>query len=295
MSANKVRSNTLMNLLSQSYPALLEASHKEINKKLKSTLLKVTERDNDLIVVLSEDKFDLIELKTLRPLSDLSQCIAANNFYFHVDVVEVEIKKIDFNKAVKLMKQTPTIPLTKSLAELDRILVEEFTKYGLDSYLDVENLYYSLEKASELKNDMLHKWVSDIIVKRDRLMLREKFISATNAHYNTVDELYNGVRPLLKELDFPDELMNHSFSELRVFNPKGWDYAIQPRIDFLAKREFQFIEDANKVSNLEVLKQTYLEQPANSSLWAKTNSSSNGLALVSVAIAAILLIKNFVY
>lgn len=295
MSANKVRSNTLMNLLSQSYPALLEASHKEINKKLKSTLLKVTERDNDMIVVLSEDKFDLIELKTLRPLSDLSHCIAANNFYFHVDVVEVEIKKIDFNKAVKLMKQTPTIPLTKSLAELDKILVEEFTKYGLDSYLDVENLYYSLEKASELKNDMLHKWVSDIIVKRDRLMLREKFISATNAHYNTVDELYNGVRPLLKELDFPDELMNHSFSELRVFNPKGWDYAIQPRIDFLAKREFQFIEDANKVSNLEVLKQTYLEQPANSSLWAKTNSSSNGLALVSVVIAAILLIKNFVY
>ncbi|EIC1586295.1 hypothetical protein K9692_003711 [Escherichia coli] len=295
MSANKVRSNTLMNLLSQSYPALLEASHKEINKKLKSTLLKVTERDNDLIVVLSEDKFDLIELKTLRPLSDLSQCIAANNFYFHVDVVEVEIKKIDFNKAVKLMKQTPTIPLTKSLAELDKILVEEFTKFGLDTFLDVENLDYSLEKASELKNDMLYKWVSDIIIKRDRLMLRERFISATNAHYNTVDELYNGVRPLLKELDFPDELMNHSFSELRVFNPKGWDYAIQPRIDFLAKREFQFIEDANKVNNLEVLKQTYLEQPANSALWAKTNSSSNGLALVSVAIAAILLIKNFVY
>lgn len=295
MSANKVRSNTLMNLLSQSYPALLEASHKEINKKLKSTLLKVTERDNDLIVVLSEDKFDLIELKTLRPLSDLSQCIAANNFYFHVDVVEVEIKKIDFNKAVKLMKQTPTIPLTKSLAELDKILVEEFTKFGLDTFLDVENLDYSLEKASELKNDMLYKWVSNIIIKRDRLMLRERFISATNAHYNTVDELYNGVRPLLKELDFPDELMNHSFSELRVFNPKGWDYAIQPRIDFLAKREFQFIEDANKVNNLEVLKQTYLEQPANSALWAKTNSSSNGLALVSVAIAAILLIKNFVY
>lgn len=295
MSANKVRSNTLMNLLSQSYPALLEASHKEINKKLKSTLLKVTERDNDLIVVLSEDKFDLIELKTLRPLSDLSQCIAANNFYFHVDVVEVEIKKIDFNKAVKLMKQTPTIPLTKSLAELDKILVEEFTKFGLDTFLDVENLDYSLEKASELKNDMLYKWVSDIIIKRDRLMLRERFISATIAHYNTVDELYNGVRPLLKELDFPDELMNHSFSELRVFNPKGWDYAIQPRIDFLAKREFQFIEDANKVNNLEVLKQTYLEQPANSALWAKTNSSSNGLALVSVAIAAILLIKNFVY
>ena len=39
----------------------------------------------------------------------------------------------------------------KTLAELDKFLNEEFEKYGLNTFLDVDDLDYSLDKSRELK------------------------------------------------------------------------------------------------------------------------------------------------
>lgn len=39
----------------------------------------------------------------------------------------------------------------KTLADLDKFLNEEFEKYGLNTFLDVDNLDYSLAKSRELK------------------------------------------------------------------------------------------------------------------------------------------------
>ncbi|MGL9586000.1 hypothetical protein [Escherichia coli] len=130
----------------------------------------------------------------------------------------------------------------KTLADLDKFLTEEFEKYGLNTFLDVDNLDYSLAKSRELKNDQLIAWVSEIIEKRDKLALRNRFNEVTKAHYETVDAMYEAVRPLMKELGFPDELMLHTFSELSVFDSKGWDYAIKSKIEFLTKREEQCLD-----------------------------------------------------
>mgnify|MGYP001289063590 FL=1 len=46
----------------------------------------------------------------------------------------------------------------------------------------------------------------------------------------------------MKELGFPDELMLHTFSELSVFDSKGWDYAIKSKIEFLTKREDECLD-----------------------------------------------------
>jgi hypothetical protein len=145
---------------------------------------------------------------------------------------QIHVNPIDFEKAYKLLKEAPAIPMFKTLAELDKFLNEEFEKYGLNTFLDVDDLDYSLDKSRELKNDQLIAWVSEIIVKRDKLALRNRFNEVTKAHYETVDALYAAVRPLMKELGFPDELMLHTFSELSVFDSKGWTMLSNLKLNF---------------------------------------------------------------
>ncbi|RVR00806.1 hypothetical protein EOL34_27125, partial [Enterobacter hormaechei] len=111
-------------------------------------------------------------------------------------------------------------------------------------------------------------WVSEIIVKRDKLALRNRFNEVTKAHYETVDALYAAVRPLMKELGFPDELMLHTFSELSVFDSKGWDHAIKSKIEFLTKREAQYLDDKMKAEKRQLTIDELLTQ-ANSAKTAK--------------------------
>ena len=61
--------------------------------------------------------------------------------------------------------------------------------------------------------------------------------------------MYDTIRPLMKKLGFPEDLMTHTFSELSVFETKGWDHAIKSKIETLAKRETQYLDDAAKATS----------------------------------------------
>ncbi|SUI39833.1 membrane protein [Salmonella enterica subsp. enterica] len=242
MSKSKARSKALL----LAFADLIPDMDKALNKKLLDSLIIYSGHDNDLIVILNEDGPTIIELNSLKSVSMLAQKLSAFSKYYHVEMQEIHVKPIDFEKAYNLLKEAPAIPMFKTLAELDKFLNEEFEKYGLNTFLDVDDLEYSLEKSRELKNDQLIAWVSEIIVKRDKLALRNRFNEVTKAHYETVDAMYAAVRPLMKELGFPDELMLHTFSELSVFDSKGWDHAIKSKIEFLTKREAQYLDDKMK-------------------------------------------------
>ncbi|MGV7963794.1 hypothetical protein QPK13_22835 [Photorhabdus tasmaniensis] len=254
MSKNKARSKALL----QCFVDMIPDMDKVLNKKLLDILLVYAERDNDVIVILNEDGPNIIELKSLKSVSMLAQNLSAYSSYYHVEMVQIEVKKIDFEEAYKLLKASPDVPMFKTLTDLDKFVSEEFEKFGLDTFLDVDDLEYSLEKSRELKNEQLCAWVTEIIVKRDKLSLRHRFNEVVKAHYSTVDAMYASVRPLMKELRFPDDLMTHSFSELSVFDSKGWDHAIKAKIEFLTKREAQYLEDAKKAENLQLVQDSLL-------------------------------------
>ena len=264
MSKSKARSKALL----LAFADLIPDMDKAVNKKLLETLIIYSGHDNDLIVILNEDGPTIIELNSLKSVSMLAQKLSAFSTYYHVEMQQIHVNPIDFEKAYKLLKEAPAIPMFKTLAELDKFLNEEFEKYGLNTFLDVDDLDYSLDKSRELKNDQLIAWVSEIIVKRDKLALRNRFNEVTKAHYETVDALYAAVRPLMKELGFPDELMLHTFSELSVFDSKGWDHAIKSKIEFLTKREAQYLDDKMKAEKRQLTIDELLTQ-ANSAKTAK--------------------------
>ncbi|HAK9278708.1 TPA: hypothetical protein H3G22_004746, partial [Escherichia coli] len=114
MSKNKARSKALHQTFSEIIPEM----DKALNKQLLEVLMKYTERDNELIVILNEDGPNIIELKSLKPVSLLAEKLSAYSSYYHVDVVELVVKKIDFEGAYKLLKASPDVPLFKSLTEL---------------------------------------------------------------------------------------------------------------------------------------------------------------------------------
>ena len=254
MSKNKARSKALHQTFSEIIPEM----DKALNKQLLEVLMKYTERDNELIVILNEDGPNIIELKSLKPVSLLAEKLSAYSSYYHVDVVELVVKKIDFEK------------------------------YGLNSFLDVDNLDYSLEKASELKNEQLINWVSDIICKREKLTLRKRFDVAVKANYENVEKMYNTIRPLMKKLGFPEDLMTHTFSELSVFETKGWDHAIKSKIETLAKRETQYLDDAAKAENRRLV----TEKLENSLAIAPTKPTRNWLHIAGIAC---LVVCTFMY
>ena len=238
MSKSKARSKALL----IAFADLIPDMDKVVTKKLFDSLNVYSGHDNDLIVIMNEDGPTIIELNSLKSVSMLAQKLSAFSTYYHVEMQQILVNPIDFEKAYTLLKEAPAIPMFKTLADLDKFLNEEFEKYGLNTFLDVDNLDYSLAKSRELKNDQLVALVSEIIEKREKLALRNRFNEVTKAHYETVDAMYAAVRPLMKELGFPDELMLHTFSELSVFDSKGWDYAIKSKIEFLTKREEQCLD-----------------------------------------------------
>lgn len=253
MAKNTARSNVLLSTFVSLIPELELAGNESNLIDLKSVLLKHADKDNDIVIILSDDGPVAIELRALKPLSILGQNLAANAQLFYVSMIDITVQKIGYVEALHLLKETPFVPMFKTLEDLNDFLVSEFTNFGLETLLDVKNLEYSLEKSNELRNPQLNNWLCDIISQRDILMLRQRFENATKAHYENVGQLYAAVRPLMSELGFPDSLKEHTFSELVVFSPKGWDNAIMPKMEFLSKREAQFKEDAKKQEQLEII------------------------------------------
>ena len=260
MAKDKARSNVLLTTFVSLVPELELPENKSKLADLKSVLLSNSDKDNDIIIILSDEKPVAFELRTLKPVSILGANLAANAQLFYVCMIDITARKIGYDEALHLLKETPVVPMFKTLDELKGFIVSEFTRFGLETILDVENLEYSLDKSNELRSPQLNNWLSEIIGQRDILLLRQRFDNATKAHYENVGQLYSAVRPLMSELGFPDSLKEHTFSELTVFSPTGWDNAIMPKMDFLSKRENQFKEDAKKQEQQEII-QLALDHP----------------------------------
>jgi len=253
MAKNKARSNVLLKVFGTLVPELESPGNEKKLDDLKSVLLNHSDKDNDVLVILSDEEPVAIELRTLKPVSILGVNLAANTQLFYVSMIDITVNKIGYDEALHLLKESPVVPMFKTLKDLKGFVVKEFTRFGLEVFLDAENLEYSLEKSNELRSPQLNSWLCEIISQRDVLLLRQRFDNATKAHYEGVEQLYSAVRPLMFELGFPDSLKDHTFSELTVFSPTGWDNAIMPKMEFLAKRESQFKEDEKKQEQQKII------------------------------------------
>lgn len=296
MAKNTARSNVLLSTFVSLIPELELAGNESKKEDLRSVLLTHAENDNDIVIIHSDEAPVAIELRALKPLSKLGENLAANAQLFYVCMTEITVQKIGYTEAVQLLKDTPVVPSFKALDDLNTFIVSEFANFGLETLLDVENLEYSLEKSNELRSPQLNNWLCDIIAQRDVLLLRQRFDNATKAHYDDVVQLYAAVRPLMSELGFPDSLKEHTFSELVVFSPKGWDNAIMPKMEFLAKREAQFKEDAKKQEQLEII-QLASDHPL--VLQHSTNVAPSKYKMVAQAalalVVAVLVFNKFIF
>lgn len=296
MAKNTARSNVLLSTFVSLIPELELAGNESKKEDLRSFLLTHAENDNDIVIIHSDEAPVAIELRALKPLSKLGENLAANAQLFYVCMTEITVQKIGYTEAVQLLKETPVVPSFKALDDLNTFIVSEFANFGLETLLDVENLEYSLEKSNELRSPQLNNWLCDIIAQRDVLLLRQRFDNATKAHYDDVVQLYAAVRPLMSELGFPDSLKEHTFSELVVFSPKGWDNAIMPKMEFLAKREAQFKEDAKKQEQLEII-QLASDHPL--VLQHSTNVAPSKYKMVAQAalalVVAVLVFNKFIF
>ena len=296
MAKNTARSNVLLSTFVSLIPELELAGNESKKEDLRSVLLTHAENDNDIVIIHSDEAPVAIELRALKPLSKLGENLAANAQLFYVCMTEITVQKIGYTEALQLLKKTPVVPSFKTLDDLNTFIVSEFANFGLETLLDVENLEYSLEKSNELRSPQLNNWLCDIIAQRDVLLLRQRFDNATKAHYDDVVQLYAAVRPLMSELGFPDSLKEHTFSELVVFSPKGWDNAIMPKMEFLAKREAQFKEDAKKQEQLEII-QLASDHPL--VLQHSTNVAPSKYKMVAQAalalVVAVLVFNKFIF
>ncbi|MEP8849118.1 hypothetical protein ABKU49_05255 [Enterobacter hormaechei] len=296
MAKNTARSNVLLSTFVSLIPELELAGNESKKEDLRSVLLTHAENDNDIVIIHSDEAPVAIELRALKPLSKLGENLAANAQLFYVCMTEITVQKIAYTEALQLLKETPVVPSFKTLDDLNTFIVSEFANFGLETLLDVENLEYSLEKSNELRSPQLNNWLCDIIAQRDVLLLRQRFDNATKAHYDDVVQLYAAVRPLMSELGFPDSLKEHTFSELVVFSPKGWDNAIMPKMEFLAKREAQFKEDAKKQEQLEII-QLASDHPL--VLQHSTNVAPSKYKMVAQAalalVVAVLVFNKFIF
>ena len=245
----------------------------------------------EFLICLSALDVKLIQLKALNSLSSLGNVIALNTQVLHVKWDSADVKLIALNDAVKLLKKTPYIPMAKSKKSFDESIVEAFTKFGLETFLDVEDLHFSLEKAKELNNEILVEWIEDIIQKQHKFVLREHFEKTAKAHYDNLHDFYNAVRPLMRALGVPEELNDHSFSELCVYNTKEWDYTVSGKIDFLSKREMTFIERKLEIdafaASMKVEEERKNKEYENEARWTETpKTSSKGFLRISACIAA---------
>lgn len=296
MAKNTARSNVLLSTFVSLIPELELAGNESKKEDLRSVLLTHAENDNDIVIIHSDEAPVAIELRALKPLSKLGENLAANAQLFYVCMTEITVQKIGYTEALQLLKETPVVPSFKTLDDLNTFIVSEFANFGLETLLDVENLEYSLEKSNELRSPQLNNWLCDIIAQRDVLLLRQRFDNATKAHYDDVVQFYAAVRPLMSELGFPDSLKEHTFSELVVFSPKGWDNAIMPKMEFLAKREAQFKEDAKKQEQLEII-QLASDHPL--VLQHSTNVAPSKYKMVAQAalalVVAVLVFNKFIF
>ncbi len=292
MSKNQERINVILSFIESETETKIE---QEDAKKISLEILNCVTHsgpNSEFLVCLTAFDVKLIQLKSLISVSSLGNVIALNTKVLHVNWASVEAKLIDLDEAVKMLKKTPFIPMTKTKKSFDESIVEAFTKFGLETFLDVEDLHFSLEKAKEINNEVLVEWINDIIQKQRKFVLRELFDKAANAHYDDLQEFYDAVRPLMCALGVPDELNEHSFSELCVFSTKGWDYTVVGKIDFLSKREAKFIEEKLKLESfmntIKMEEERVNQKNENEAQWSENpKSSSKGFYGVTACIAAV--------
>ncbi|NRN29692.1 hypothetical protein [Photorhabdus heterorhabditis] len=240
--------------LSQTYASIYgEAKSEEIYKDLRNAF-NDENSDAEFAVVFQRDKAIVLKLNALTPLQSIGNMVSINSKYYHVNCKKLDVKEIDFNKEVEMLRSFPVIRMVKDKKEFNKKVSEQFESFGLNEYLNAEDLHYSFAKAKELNNERLSAWLADIIDKQHKYILREHFVKVSEAHYDSLDDFNNAVRPLMLELGFPEELVNHSFNSLKLHDSKSWDYTVAKQIEFLAKKEYYLIEERIK---LEALKDKY--------------------------------------
>ena len=266
MSFENVVSKQLVNGISKLYQtAYSKDIPQELAENLRSTFSHYAEKKAEIIVVMNETEFSTIELFTFNSVSKLGDCIAKNNGFYHVKTKHFDVNKIDLEEAVELLNRVPLVPLCKTKKDLDIFVKDAFAEFGLDTYLDADNLYFSLEKSKELENTHLTEWICQVIESQRKLVIREEFNAAANASYDNLVQFNKVIRPLLKRLGFPNELMEHSFRELRAFDMSGWDNVISKNMDQLAKREFYYTQDETLIA--DALNDKNASTPINDNKW----------------------------
>jgi len=300
MSKTQERINVILSFIETETGSKIE---QEDAKKISLEIQKCVTHSGataEFLICISALDVKLIQLKALNSVSSLGNVIALNTKVVYVNWESVEAKMIALNEAVKLLKKTPYIPMAKTKKSFDESIVEAFTKFGLETFLDVEDLHFSLEKAKELNNEILVEWIEDIIQKQHKFVLRELFDKSVNAHYDGLLDFYNAVRPLMRALGVPEELNDHSFSELCVFNTKGWDYTVVSKIDFLSKREAKFIEKRIELeafnASMKVEEERKNKKDENAAHWQETPKSPHKgaygiVACIAVAFVAVFILK----
>ena len=193
--------------------------------------------DNEYLFVLTETKTLYVQLESLRSLSEIGGVIGAKYEIYHVVCKDRVINKIDLKEASVLLSILPCIPLVKTHAQFIEEIDKVFKKYDISTFLDKDNLFYSLEQAKLLKNEILVEFIGKLIEEERKYHLRDKFTQAVDIQYNSLEDFYNSIRPIMSELGVPGNFVNHNFRDLIVRDIKGWDYAVADKLKLLAKVE----------------------------------------------------------
>ena len=176
-------------------------------------------------------------MESLRSLSEIGGVIGAKYEIYHVVCKDRVINKIDLKEASVLLSILPCIPLVKTHAQFIEEIDKVFKKYDISTFLDKDNLFYSLEQAKLLKNEILVEFIGKLIEEERKYHLRDKFTQAVDIQYNSLEDFYNSIRPIMSELGVPGNFVNHNFRDLIVRDIKGWDYAVADKLKLLAKVE----------------------------------------------------------
>nr|UGK56579.1 hypothetical protein [Escherichia coli] len=110
---SKARSKALL----IAFADLIPDMDKVVNKKLLDSLNVYSGHDNDLIVIMNEDGPTIIELNSLKSVSMLAQkAFCFFSTYYHVEMQQILVNPIDFEKAYTLLKEAPAIPMFKNFS-----------------------------------------------------------------------------------------------------------------------------------------------------------------------------------
>jgi hypothetical protein len=247
---------------------------------------------NEYLFVMTETKTLYVQLSSLRSVSEIGGVIGAKYEIYHVVCKDRSINKIDLKEASILLSVLPCIPLVKTHALFIEEIEKVFKKYDISTFLDKDNLFYSLEQAKTLKNENLVEFIGKLIDEERKYHLRDKFAQAVDVQYNSLDDFYNAIRPIMSELNVPEKYVNHNFRDLLVRDIKGWDYAVADKLKLLAK-----VEDV--LFKTELQRQAAKEdssKPKSNEEWTNTEDSvSVSKTWVRLIVAACMIVGTLKY